>query len=70
VEAVARGPAAVGEPGEGSITSWLAIPLVYITIGGVLAQLSLRNAIVGGLIVQLALFGVLAAMAFFSVYVG
>jgi hypothetical protein len=70
VKAVAHGPASVGEPGEGSISSWLAIPLVYITIGGVLAQLSLRNAIVGGLIVQLALFGVLAAMAFFSVYVG
>jgi hypothetical protein len=70
VEALARGPAAVGEPGEGSITSWLAVPLVYVAIGGVLAQLSLRKALVGGLIVQLVLLGVLAAMAFFSVYVG
>ena len=70
VEAIARGPAAVGEPGEGSIASWLAVPLVYVAIGGVLAQLSLRNAIVGGLIVQLILFGMLAGMAFFSVYVG
>jgi len=70
VEALARGPAAVGEPGEGSIASWLAVPLVYSAIGGVLAQLSLRKALVGGLIVQLVLLGVLAAMAFFSVYVG
>ena len=70
VEAIARGPAAVGDPGAGSIASWLAVPLAYVVLGGVLGQLSLRNALVGGLIVQLALFGVLAAMAFFSVYAG
>jgi hypothetical protein len=70
VSAVARGPAAAADPVGGTLQDWLMVPLVYALIGGSVAQLSLRNALVGALIVQLVLYVVLAAMAFFSFYIG
>lgn len=70
VDAVARGPAAAGEPEGGSVVSWLSVPLVYALLGGLVGQLPLRRALVVGLILQLLITGILAAMAFIAVYVG
>ena len=69
VDALARGPAAAGDADGGTLMSWLSVPLAYALLGGLVAQLSLRKALIGGLILQLILMGLLAAMAFFAVYV-
>lgn len=69
LDAMARGPAAARDPEAGSFTSWVIVPLVYAVLGGLLAQLPTRNALIGALIAQVVIFIVLAAMAFLSLYV-
>jgi hypothetical protein len=69
VDAIARGPAAAGDPAAGSFMSWVVVPIVYIALGGSLAQLPMRRAVIGALISQLVIFLVLSAMAFLSLYI-
>jgi hypothetical protein len=69
VTAIARGPAAASDPEAAGFASWAVVPIVYALIGGFLAQLSTRNALIGALVSQLFIFILLAAMAFLYLYV-
>jgi hypothetical protein len=69
LDAMAHGPAAARDPQAGSFASWLIVPAVYMVLGGLLAQLPTRNALIGALISQVVILIVLAAMAFLALYV-
>jgi hypothetical protein len=69
VEAMAKGPASAGASAGGSLMSWVIVPIVYLVLGGALAQLPMRSALIGALISQIVIFIALAAMAFLSLYV-
>jgi hypothetical protein len=66
---MARGPAAAKDPEDASFASWVIIPVVYTLLGGILAQLPVRKALIGALITQVVLIIILAVMAFLSLYI-
>jgi ABC-type antimicrobial peptide transport system permease subunit len=67
--AMARGPAAAGDRESQSFASWVIVPLVYSLLGGLLAQLPTRNALIGAVISQVLIFIALAVMAFAALYI-